>query len=199
MKLISWQTTGLYSTSYSKHFCSARQHLHDRGNSYLKSRVLYTANKTSSFQFNCIVLCGDAHPQPGAKVKYPCKECQRYVRSNQNVILCANRETWSHTKCVDWICNWCSLPFNNASDLGFNAESNISNDFETPAIIQDQEGDYANVLLTGGQRLHNKACSHDNNSCIIDQRKENSSNALRSTASEYKQHPKQIRRSNSIE
>ena len=154
------------------------------------------ANGTSSFQFDRISLCGDVHPQPGpaVKVKYPCKECQRNARSNQNAILCANCQTWSHAKClgftntqfkhyldnsqIDWICNWCCLPFCNHSDLGFNAESNISNDFETSAIIQDQEGEYANILPTDGQRPHNKACCHENNSSIIDLRKENSSNAL---------------------
>ena len=95
------QVIGLFSTFYSKHFCSARLQLHGRGNSYLKSRV-HTANGTSSFQFDRIALCGDVHPQPGpaVKVKYPCKECQRNVRSNQNAILCANCETWSHAKCL---------------------------------------------------------------------------------------------------
>ena len=191
-----FQVIGLSSTFYSKHFCSTRLQLHGRGNSYLKSRVLYTANGTSSFQFNRIALCGDVQPQPGpaVKVKYPCKECQRNVRSNQNAILCANCETWSHAKClgftntqfkhyldnphIDWICNWCCLPFSNHFDLGFNAETNISNDFEISAIIQDQEGEYANILPTDEQRPQNKACCHENNSSILDLRKENSSNAL---------------------
>ena len=190
------QMIRLFSTFYSKLFCSARLQLHGRGNSYLKSRVLYTANGTSSFQFDRITLCGDVHPQPGpaVKVKCPCKECQRNVRSNQKAILCANCETWSHAKClgftntqfkhyldyphIDWICNWCCLPPCNHSDLGFNAESNISNDFEISAIIQDQEGEYANISPNHGQRPHNKACCHENNSSIIDQRKVNSSNAL---------------------
>lgn len=46
---------------------------------------------------------------------------------------------------IDWFCNWCCLPFSNHSDLGFNAESNISSDFEISAIIQEQEGEYANI------------------------------------------------------
>ena len=161
-----FQVIGLFSTFYSKHFCSVRLQLHGRGNSYLKSRVLHTANGTSSFQFDRIALCGDVHPQPGpaVKVKYPCKECQRNVRSNQNAILCANCETWSHAKClrltntqfkhyldnphIDWICNWYCLPFCNHADLEFNAESNISKDFEISAIIQGQQGEYANILPT---------------------------------------------------
>lgn len=163
-----FQAIGLFSTSYSKHFCSVSSQPRGRGNSYLKSRVLHTANGTSSFQLDRIALCG-----PAVKVKYPYKECQRNVRSNQNAILCANCETWSHAKClgftntqfkyyldnshIDWICNWCCLPFCNYSDLGFNAESNTSNDFEISAIIQDQEGEYANVLPTDGQRPHNNS------------------------------------------
>ena len=118
------------------------------------------------FQFDRIALCGDVHPQPGpaAEVKYPRKECQSNVRSNQNVILCANCETWSHAKClgftdtqfkryfdnphIDWICGWFCLPFNNPSDLAFGAELSVSNDFEISAIIQDREGEYANTLPT---------------------------------------------------
>ena len=46
------------------------------------------------------------------------------------------------------------------------------------AIIQDHVGEYANILPTAGQRPHNKACFHESNSSIIDQRKENSSSAL---------------------
>ena len=154
---------GLFSTFHSKHFCSYQ--LHGRGNSYLKSRVLYTANGTSSFQFDRIILCCDVHPQPepALKVKYPCKEYHRNVISNQNAILCANCETWTHAKClrfpntqfkrlknshINWVCNWCCLPFYNHLDLGFNVESNTSNDFEIFAIIQDQEGEYANKWWT---------------------------------------------------
>ena len=155
------QIIGLLSKSSSKHFCSARLQLRGRGNSYLKSRVLYTVN-ASTFQFDRIILCGDVHPQPGpaAKTKFPCKECQKNVRSNQNAILCANCETWSHAKClgftntqfnyylgnphIDWICDWCCLPFKNCSDQEFNADYNTSNEFEIPAILQDQEEEYAN-------------------------------------------------------
>ena len=69
-------------------------------------------------------------------------------------------ETWSHAKClgftntqfnyylgnphIDWICNWCCLPFKNCSDQEFNADYNTSNEFEILAIIQDQEEEYAN-------------------------------------------------------
>ena len=170
--------------------------MYNRGNSYLKSQVLYTANGTSSFQFDRIILCGDVHSQPGPvlKVKHSCKECHKNVLSNQNANLCVNYETWTHAKClgfsntqfkhylknlhIDWICNWWRLPFYNHSDLGFNAESNISNDFEISAIIQDEKGEYANILPNDEQKPHNTAGCQENNSSIIDQRKKNSSNGL---------------------
>ena len=97
----NFQVIGLFSTFYSKHFCSL-------GNSYLKSRVLHMVNGTSSFQLDWIALSGDVYPQPGpaVNVKYPCKECQRNVRLNQNAILCANCKTWSHGKCLRLVRLW---------------------------------------------------------------------------------------------
>ena len=75
-----------------------------RGKRFLNTRILYTANGRSSFQFDRIVLCGDVHPQPGPTVKrnikYPCKECGKSVRSNQDAILCAQCKIWSHAKCI---------------------------------------------------------------------------------------------------
>lgn len=102
-----------------------------RGKRFLNTRILYTANGRSSFQFDRIILCGDVHPQPGPTVKrnikYPCKECGKSVCSNQDAILCAQCKIWSHAKCIglskgifkhyldnpnmDWTCGWSSLPF----------------------------------------------------------------------------------------
>ena len=71
-----------------------------RGQRFLNTRILYTDNGRSSFQLDRIVLCGDAHPQPGPTVKrnlkYPCKECGKSVRSNQDPILCAQCKICSH-------------------------------------------------------------------------------------------------------
>ena len=101
-----------------------------RGQRFLNTRILYTDNGRSSFQLDRIVLCGDAHPQPVPTVKrnfkYPCKECGKSVRSNQDPILCAqckicspqciglSKGTFKHyldNPDVDWTCGWCSLPF----------------------------------------------------------------------------------------
>ena len=59
--------------------------------------------------------------------KYPCKECGKGVRSNQDALLCTECNVWSHAKCInlskagfkyyldypdiEWTCSLCSLPF----------------------------------------------------------------------------------------
>lgn len=59
--------------------------------------------------------------------KYPCKECGKGVRSNQDALLCIECNVWSHAKCINlskagfkyylnypdikWTCSLCSLPF----------------------------------------------------------------------------------------
>ena len=71
------------------------------------------------------------HKNPGPTnkrtPKYPCKECEKNVRSNQDALLCAECNVWSHAKClnlstagfkyymdypdIDWTCSLCSMPF----------------------------------------------------------------------------------------
>lgn len=57
---------------------------------------------------------------------YPCSECQKAVRNNQDAILCATCGNWSHAKClnmsrttfqyyldqpdIEWTCPACALP-----------------------------------------------------------------------------------------
>ena len=57
--------------------------------------------------------------------KYPCKECGKGVRSNQDALLCVECNVWSHAKCInlskadfkyyldhpdlDWTCSLCFL------------------------------------------------------------------------------------------
>ena len=78
------------------------------------------------------------HPIPGPekrkfKPKYPCGECRRTIRRNQDTILCARCNILSHTNCLklsksslnynqqhperDWVCSLCSLPDYNESFL----------------------------------------------------------------------------------
>lgn len=37
---------------------------------------------------------------------------------------------------IDWICNWCCLPFCNHSDQGFNAESNRIKRLRNPPLFR---------------------------------------------------------------
>ena len=122
-----------------------------RGKLFFYSRVLYSVNGTSSFQSPRIVLGGDIQTNPGPNIKrtprYPCRECAKNVRSNQDAILCVKCNYWTHAKClgltkqqfkyyldhpdIDWICVMCSLPFVDADfsleDIS-NSEINISLD-----------------------------------------------------------------------
>lgn len=102
-----------------------------RRKSYLALRILYTANDTRTQQLSRIIFGGDIHKNPGPTEKrtpkYPCKECVKGVRSNQDALLCNECNVWSHAKCInlskagfkyyldypdiEWTCSLCSLPF----------------------------------------------------------------------------------------
>ena len=78
-----------------------------------------------------LLACGDVSVNPGPRKlktapKYPCNECQRAVRNNQDAILCSGCNKWSHAKCLhmsrtifryyldkpdlEWTCATCALP-----------------------------------------------------------------------------------------
>ena len=103
-----------------------------RAKRFLSCRVQYTAKGTSSFHLQRDLLsCGDISANPGPRKtksapKYPCNECQRTVRNNQDAILCSGCNKWSHAKCLgmsrttfryyldkpdlEWTCATCALP-----------------------------------------------------------------------------------------
>lgn len=65
-----------------------------RKNHFLHARVYDTVNGSSSFQVSRLPLCGDVASNPGpwkqATPKFPCKECGKGVRSNQDASLFPN-------------------------------------------------------------------------------------------------------------
>ena len=64
-------------------------------------RVPYDVSGICSFKL--IKLSGDVHPNPGlfrTGKKFPCGECQKSVRSNQDAILCAACDQWFHARCI---------------------------------------------------------------------------------------------------
>ena len=94
----SWDIYGARSWATSR----ARS---GRRKSYLSSRFPYTANDTRTQQLSQIILRGDIHKNPGPTEKrtpkYPCKECGKGVRSNQDALLCTECNVWSHAKCIN--------------------------------------------------------------------------------------------------
>lgn len=111
------------STYYKPLFKFASRRFH-------RGRLLYTATGVSTFQVQRLLISGDVSTNPGPRrkstTKHPCSECSKSVRRNQNAILCAECNTWSHARClkmsswtfqyylnnpsVDWICSLCALP-----------------------------------------------------------------------------------------
>ena len=61
-----------------------------------------------------------------AFVKFPCVDCKKIVRTDQDAILCGSCTSWFHTKClgmsksvfqyylahpdIEWTCTFCALP-----------------------------------------------------------------------------------------
>ena len=102
-----------------------------RAKRYLSGKLLHTFNGTGTFQLQReLQACGDISPNPGPKgkpnLKYPCSECHKSVRQNQDGIRCAQCSTWFYVKClhmtdtifkyylkypdIDWTCTLCALP-----------------------------------------------------------------------------------------
>ena len=109
-------------------------------------------DERSWFNIRRLERCGDIHLNPGP-VKFPCKECEKSVRNNQNAMLCSECGClWIHAKClnmststfqyflewptIDWICPLCSPP--RLGDSFF---------LEDEERILTAEGNYANELL----------------------------------------------------
>ena len=106
--------------------------LKSRAKRFLTCRVQHTAKGTSSFNLvRDVLVCGDIQVNPGPTktkpyLKYPCSDCKKAVRNNQDAILCAGCNKWSHTKClqmshtilqyylsmpdIEWTCTSCALP-----------------------------------------------------------------------------------------
>lgn len=161
------------------------------GNLYLASRVPHIANGTSSFQLYRIILSGDIHTNPGPNnsrktPKYPCKECGRNVRSNKDVLLCAECPMWSHAKWlgltkidfkyyldypdIDWLCSWCNLPFRKGK-YSFETELSIEvNKYSTNSTMKTSDVQSGNA---NHEHLPNSQVSS-----IVEERKNNSNGAI---------------------
>ena len=105
--------------------CTQRQRPRCRGKRFLHCRARHSTDERSWFNIRRLERCGDIHLNPGP-IKFPCKECEKSVRNNQNAMLCSECGLWIHAKClnmststfkyflerptIDWTCPLCSLP-----------------------------------------------------------------------------------------
>ena len=124
-----------------------------RAKHFLSGRVPYTPNGISTLNLSRELLaCGDVSRNPGPKKtatpKYPCGECHKNVRNNQDAIMCEECNTWFHTKCLhisshifkfylehpnfEWTCLLCAL--HNLRD-SFYTDSHT----EPPAVETDSD------------------------------------------------------------
>lgn len=101
------------------------------GRRYLKCRIGYYPNATSSFQIERLITSGDICPNPGpATSANKCPVCQRTIAINHRAISCDKCDLWCHMKCgkvsareykqtqnthgLNWMCPVCLanvLPF----------------------------------------------------------------------------------------
>ena len=164
---------------------------HGRGKSYLQARIPHSTKARSSFQIERIVLSGDIQLNPGPTgkrdPKYPCKECSKGVRANQNAILCAGCNVWSHASCLgltnltfkhyldnpenDWVCRLCSLPFN--TTLG--ADYLHQNSFEALNLSNLHE---INIEANSSEYPNDVSNPPETESTIVDVRQINPSEAF---------------------
>ena len=114
----SYQVTSISKTSVAPEFVSNsinHRRFKFRAKRFTSRRVLHTV-KGISTGFNLerdVLLCGDVAINPAgpkgkkSMSKYPCSECHKAVRNNQDAILCATCGNWSHANLMT--CPACAL------------------------------------------------------------------------------------------
>ena len=133
--------------------------------------------------------CEKKFPGPNGKrpPKYPCKECSKNVRNNQDALLCATCKIWSHAKCLgmtkasfkyyldnanlDWTCSLCSLPF--GTTLGTDSNQELDTSTHTLTTFLERNTEYEN-----GVDANEDPPNSLESLTIVDERKANSSEAL---------------------
>lgn len=108
------------------------------------------------YSHNGITQSNDCHPNPGPTYRFPCGECEKTCKYNQNAVACESCDTWFHTKCLkmsdvvfkglqdtSWTCVSCGLP--NFSTSLF---TSISADSINTSVATD------NTYSTQGSQRH---------------------------------------------
>lgn len=74
---------------------------------YIGGKILYYANSVKTYRL--IISCGDVEQNPGpsnqcasktSRWKYPCAECTKPVKNNQDGIPCVDCARWYHANCA---------------------------------------------------------------------------------------------------
>ena len=131
-----------YSREFSNRnlFEKTYEHQKESSLSWTCLHYWHSTDQPSSFNPLMLKICGDVELNPGP-IHYPCKDCGKSVRNNQNAILCSecNNYYWFHIKCLkmssaiikfylkhpsfDRTYSSCELP--NFSDLFFADEEDL--------------------------------------------------------------------------
>ena len=101
-----------------------------------------------------LLISGQISPNPGP-IRYPCKICNKPVKSNQKAIECDKCELWLHTKCMVmdantyamlqsssslWYCPPCVSKITAEADLAQKNNSNPQTPRNTPGNLDSLTG-----------------------------------------------------------
>lgn len=169
-----WLNIATEATSNQPTYCYYAWKTSNRAKRFLSAKVPYTSTGTSMFQLERQLLVrGDVSSNPGPKEKanpkYPCGECYKSIQRNQDAILCAQSNIWSHMKClnmsnvtfkyyleypnIDWTCTTCTL-------LNFSDSFFTDSEFSVP--VDSEIADEA-IIVEDIQQLRANNCKQ----CII--------------------------------
>ncbi|KAL9986964.1 hypothetical protein ACROYT_G001183 [Oculina patagonica] len=188
-------------TSYQTKFGSQvestqRQRPRCRGRRFLHCRVRHSTDERSWFNIQRLECSGDIHLNPGpTKLKFPCKECEKSVRNNQNAMLCSECGLWIHAKClnmsastfkyflerpaIDWTCPLCSLP--RLGDSFFLEDEEIittEGNYANQLLLQPDANEANNTLIHSQENVAINNCGQQEFDLLLQEREEQSSQIL---------------------
>lgn len=186
-------------TSYQTKFGSQaestqRQRSRCRGKRFLHCRVRHSTDERSWFNIQRLERCGDIYLNPGP-IKFPCKECEKSVRNNQNAMLSSECGSWIHAKClnmststfkyflerpaIDWTCPLCSLP--RLGDSLFLEDKEIittEGNYANKLLLQPNANEMNNTLLHSQENVAINNCGQQEFDHFFKERQEHSNRIL---------------------
>ena len=186
-------------TSYQTKFglqaeSTQRQRPRCRGKRFLLCRVRHSTDERSWFNIQRLQRCGDIHLNPGP-IKFPCKECEKSVRNNQNAMLCSECGLWIHAKClnmststfkyflerpaIEWTCPLCSLP--RLGDSFFLEDEEIittEGNYTNQLLLQPNANKMNNTLFHSQENVAINNCGQQEFDLLLQERQEHSNRIL---------------------